>query len=320
MSLNNVDGMLCLACQHPIDAGEGTTCPTCGAPHHTACWEKSGGCSAPNCPDRRPIVVPEQTLPPPPPLPPGYQAAPDQMGFTPVAFDLGSIISTGWAQYMKHWMPLFFGYLIMLVISMVLGLIPVAGNVISLFITPPLMGGIILISLRAVNNHNPEVGDLFTEFQEYLKWLGVYFLYMAIGLACMVPLGIAALVGWLVSRGANISAVSMPDAMIGPLVVGGIISAVIAIPILLRLMLVYYLAAEGNGVIESFRKSWVMTHGRLLKIFGISFVLGLLSMLGIIACGIGILFTMPFYLSASAAMYNAVKTEQRMEAGQPVLQ
>jgi predicted RNA-binding Zn-ribbon protein involved in translation (DUF1610 family) len=41
---------LCAFCQCPVGEGEqATSCPSCRAPYHAACWEENGGCALYGC-------------------------------------------------------------------------------------------------------------------------------------------------------------------------------------------------------------------------------------------------------------------------------
>jgi len=43
-------GYICPYCQTPIQPGQPVRyCPACQTPHHTACWQQRGGCSAQAC-------------------------------------------------------------------------------------------------------------------------------------------------------------------------------------------------------------------------------------------------------------------------------
>ena len=48
---HSTSGTICPVCQAEIKPDEQVTvCPTCSTAHHTHCWERSGGCAVPSCP------------------------------------------------------------------------------------------------------------------------------------------------------------------------------------------------------------------------------------------------------------------------------
>lgn len=54
-------GTICPVCQAEIKQDDPVTvCPACGTAHHTSCWERSGGCAAPDCPQHQASSFPAQ--------------------------------------------------------------------------------------------------------------------------------------------------------------------------------------------------------------------------------------------------------------------
>ena len=65
----------------------------------------------------------------------------------------------------------------------------------------------------------------------------------------------------------------------------------------------YLIVDQGLGPVEAIRASLEVTKGNKLSIFAIALVAGLFGLLGILGCGIGILFTMPFAPLTITVMY-----------------
>jgi hypothetical protein len=58
-----IAGKVCPVCQNPIDLGTPVTnCGSCGTPHHTACWDSSGGCATATC-ENSPLPTIESPAP-----------------------------------------------------------------------------------------------------------------------------------------------------------------------------------------------------------------------------------------------------------------
>lgn len=60
----------CPHCEAPLPAdAPAVACPSCGAPHHAACWEARGGCAAADCPGCAKAPAAVAPTPPRPPDP-----------------------------------------------------------------------------------------------------------------------------------------------------------------------------------------------------------------------------------------------------------
>jgi hypothetical protein len=224
-------------------------------------------------------------------------------------------LSAAWQTFKRLPGVLIGVFLIYLVITMAVSYIPIVGPIISLFITPPIMGGVIIVGLKAVRGETPEIGEMFLGFQDYWHWMGVYWLFIAIMLATMIPLGIGAAVAAVL--GTFKGSVEDPSAITGiaVMVVTGLISIVLYIVYGIRFMFAWYAAADLRDIVECFSTSAVMTEARRLELFGIAIVLGLLAVAGIIACGVGYIFTVMLTYLAFMHIYDAL----RGQAPQPTL-
>ena len=102
--------------------------------------------------------------------------------------------------------------------------------------------------------------------------------------------------------------------MPGSLVFGlGLIIAMVAVIILaLRLSQYYYLIIDRDaGIMESLRLSLEVTRGNAGNIFVIGFMTGLINLAGFLACGVGLIFTIPYTALLFPVMYLAL-------TGQPI--
>lgn len=196
-------------------------------------------------------------------------------------------------------------YLIYAIIVGVLSSIPVIGQIVVIFVAPPLVGGAVIVGLKAVRGDTPEINELFSGFRKYWFWMGVYWLFAAILLLTMIPLFIAgALAGIMSSLGAQ------PDispAGIAMMVVAGLVSLVLYAIFGLRYMFAYYHAADGAEIVESFKKSEEMTRDIRLTLLGVVIVLGLFAAVGVLACGVGVVLTGLLSSLALVHIYVALK-------------
>jgi Prokaryotic RING finger family 1 len=87
----DISGRNCPYCRFPIKEGtEVTVCPTCGAPHHTECWNDNQGCAITACasgpatvPTTPPTATSTQAVPPAAVVPRQPRVGPARAPYTP---------------------------------------------------------------------------------------------------------------------------------------------------------------------------------------------------------------------------------------------
>jgi hypothetical protein len=208
-------------------------------------------------------------------------------------------ISGGWAALKKHPAEGIVGALIYLVICIGMGLIglavPFLDTAVSLVIAGPLVGGLTCLFLNMVMERNPQIGDVFKGFSRFTEFLIAHVLLNG----CFVPgalmMTLAKVTG---SVGLNVFAVLLTLAGL----------AVYLAFLLPRYGLAFFLLADtGCSVAEAFKQSEVMTRGCRGSVLGMFVLAGLIAAAGAIACGIGILFTIPLAGCAVTVMYRTLK-------------
>jgi hypothetical protein len=68
----------------------------------------------------------------------------------------------------------------------------------------------------------------------------------------------------------------------------------------------YYVVDKKLGPIESVKASWHLSRGRVWKLIALTFVLGFISVAGVLALFIGLLITIPISIVAQAFVYRAL--------------
>lgn len=251
---------------------------------------------------------------------------------------IGESLSAGWATFSKYAGVLIGAFLVYMIIVGGGGSIPVVGTLVVILVAPPLVGGMTVIVLKAVRDEGPEFGDLFSGFQKYGLWMGVYWLFFAIMVVTMIPLGIGAAIAAAMgafSSGAADYAASVPGipgmpgmptmpaasaipmAAMAVLVIFGLVSLVLYIMVALRFMFAYYAATDGEGIVEAFKKSNEITEGIRPQLLLIAIVLALVGAAGAIACGIGIIVTGLLAWLALAHIYVGLKGQPPVSAPAP---
>ena len=131
----------------------------------------------------------------------------------------------------------------------------------------------------------------------------------------MIPLGIGAAIAGVMGGLTNSSntvgtPTDMTPAGFVALIVTGLISLVLYATFAIRYMFAYFEAADGAEIIGSFKKSEPLTRGIRLTLLGYSIVLGVFLIVGVIACGVGMVLTSLVAYLAIMHIYLALKGEQ----------
>jgi hypothetical protein len=230
--------------------------------------------------------------------------------------DIGSSLQRGWETFKAN-AGLMIGatvlvYLAIMGVSLVSNLIPVAGFIVSLFVNGPLMGGLWVFYIKRVRNQEGGLADAFSGFSPRFWQLA-----LTQAIPGLISLGVMGLIGIVMAmtlptmmvgaRTRGIAASAAAHAMLIPLVV----SAVIAVLVLLYLSTCWMFALPLAGdkglnfwpALELSRrvvsKHWWMT-------FWLMVVCGVLGMLGIFACGLGLLVSGPVAFAMLASHYEKV--------------
>lgn len=233
---------------------------------------------------------------------------------------IGEAITLGWETFKKQAGIVIGGYLLYMVIAAICGAIPFVNFVLLLFALPPLVGGLYVLILNATKGTNPTINDLFSGFNQYGKWLGVYWLFMLATLIAYIPggilIGIATL---LANKGQQATSTTtttfqpgvaaMGAGAIALIVIGSIISVILIFVVFLRYIFAYFLAAEGASPVAAFKASAAMTEGHRGGLLWMLIVLWLLAIAGAVACGIGIFVTAPVAWLALTHVYLAMKPQ-----------
>ncbi len=238
-------------------------------------------------------------------------------------------LSAGWKAFREYAWVLIAVLIIETVVSLVAGRNRVAHFIFAILISAPLAGGLAVVNLKAVRGQYPAVRDLFGGFRRYIQWMGVYWLNMAIGSIMGIPLAVGAVavsgVGVLREFYA-IPPIFPLDALIkstrgNPLETAVVLMAAFAsialiIAVLLRYGFAYYEAADGGGIVESFRRSALLTDGIRLKLLGRGIVLGLFMVGGLLVCCVGIIVTLLVFQLAFVYIYTQLRGETEVAVSQ----
>jgi uncharacterized membrane protein len=186
--------------------------------------------------------------------------------------------------------------------------IPFLNIAFLIFVSAPLAGGLVILFLRLAKDTSPAAGDIFDGFGKYGKFMGAFWLLYAIVLACAIP-AIIAVVIFPPLAGAERQ---LGDGATAALAVTGVlVLLVIVIVVAIRWVFVFFLLAdeENLGVIDAFKKSSELTRGWRAKLFGMLFVMTLVSFLGVLLLIVGMFVTGPIVGIGVAWLYTEAKRQ-----------
>ena len=199
---------------------------------------------------------------------------------------VGSAFNKGLQLYKENFVLIFLAYLIaMLISSITCG---ICGG--------PMTCGVIGIVLALLRNQNPkpQISDLFNGFQKFLPAFVTMLAFSAINFVAQI-VNIVPVLGQLAA----------------------IVIACFIFPAVILWALFFIQdqnATIGEAIVEPLK---LVTKKPFWSVILVVFVAGLLGMVGIIACGIGMLFTMPFSMCMIAAAYEEVYGESGLADNQP---
>ena len=215
--------------------------------------------------------------------------------------NIGAAMSDGWALF-KEQMGLMIGagaiFLGMLMAAVLLGaIIPAA----QLLVQGPLMGGMILLTLKLSREGHAEIGDLFLGFKNYGWLLLTTVVQGAVIFAAMLP-GII-----LIVIGAVTLAAENEGMGVGLLIAGGAISFVMAMVVGVLINYAVFLVADQRGTFgEAFLSAYQGTKKNFWRILGVMILFSLVTVGGILTCGLGLLLTIPWTFAVMTKVYEQI--------------
>jgi uncharacterized membrane protein len=241
--------------------------------------------------------------------------------------DLGGCFTRSWELYTKNFGVLFAGVLIYMLIEMFfsfLGQIPLIGPVFSLgnlIIIGPLMGGLYYQYILVNRGEKTAVGDIFAGFRRRFVHLMMYHLLVTfISLLCFSPVFImygpkflplyhqmqAASGDQAAAMEAVKNLLSLMFATVPWALVCAIPLTYISVSLIFTMPLIIdkdmdFMAAMGT--------SWRMVSKHWWLVFGLTILVGLVSMIGLICCCIGV----PIGYAALMCAYETIFCQSKKD-------
>jgi len=235
---------------------------------------------------------------------------PDDLLSRDYDLDIGACISRGWNLLSTKFGIVFGGCAIYLLIQMgmsVLGNIPLVGIIVSiasLIVAGPLTGGAYYLVLKCIRGQTAEVGDVFAGFRLAFGHLLAGYLVPAL-FTCLSALPGAGLMTYAIITMAQ---QNMADALNLVLATVGAVVALIPVTYLgVSWMFTLPLVVDkGVDFWTAMGASRKMVGKHFWLVLGLVIVIGFINMAGVLACCIGLFFSIPLVFSAFMYAYETI--------------
>ena len=225
--------------------------------------------------------------------------------------DLGQCLSSGWNLLTNNLGVLLGGVVIYFGIEFgmaLLGAIPFIGplfSLVNLLLVGALEGGLFYLILQVIRRQPATAGDVFAGFRLCFGqlFLGKLVSSLIAGL-CLIPAVITALV------------VLLPSAMNHKQVAPALILIVVAVglvclipTIVLQINWIFALALiidKKMSFWPAMQASWKMVRKHWWSVFALVILIGLINVVGVLLCCVGLLFTIPLGLGALMFAYETI--------------
>ena len=221
----------------------------------------------------------------------------------------------GWDVFSKHMggsigvSVLFLVIIFAVILFSIIPFIGILFSLASMILQPVLLGGLMYFFIKARRNQDPQVGDLFSGFSR--NFAGLFLVNLIQGLiifATMIP----GLVMMVIAIGAPlmeaIRTKSAPDfggASVLLVIAGVFVMILPALYLSICWAFALPLAVDRRiGFWQAMQTSRKVVNKHWFQLFFFFIVVGIVAELGILACGVGILFTLPLAFCINMAAYE----------------
>jgi len=170
----------------------------------------------------------------------------------------------------------------------VVSLITVVG---PLIIGGPLVFGFVRVIQKRYQGQPAEIGDIFQGFQDFSKGLVTILLLFVCGIAVWIPLFIVNLILHFVP-------------ILGPLVAGLLTFATMLLVQAALFFVIQIAALSPVQPMDAIKQSIRFFVANLGPMILLALVTMVIAMAGVVACGVGIFFTVPLALIIEVVAYN----------------
>lgn len=279
-------------------------------------WEPWGKVAADN-----PLPEPSADIPPPPMMAEAdaestvdtdawsmdeFSGKLAEQGFST---SVGGCLSRAWENYKSFFGLAIGAVLVAYLVLMVAGFIPLLGMFTGIILGPHINAGVAWIFLKRIRGQEVEFGNVFDGFKRcYVKLLMVGLIQMVAAIAVAMVFVVPIMLLGIPLGAGGMEPDATPDISAGMsagVVVLMLMMAAVFVFLSVRFLLTQLIAIDRpEGALDSYRLSWRITRGRFWTIFALMLVLVVLSMAGVLALLIGLVFVLPLYGSIIAQLYH----------------
>lgn len=215
-------------------------------------------------------------------------------------FDIGKYFSDGFEIFKRD----IGGFVLATLLAIVMSLIPFCGIL--------AMGNFYKICRKVDQGQKVQAGDIF-DFTDFVTYFKLMIMVVVIVAILMLPLSFT-LIPVLVAATAGEDNIS-PFVVMGGMGIWFLLYIVLMIVFSVSLFFVQPIISlyRVQSVRQAYSLSWKIAKKNFFMIFIFSIVVGLVSQLGIIACGIGLFFTVPLGICIRYAAYKDVLETQNQK-------
>ena len=234
------------------------------------------------------------------------------------SIEIGSCLSRSWALYKREFGLIFVTSLVVNIASSAASGIPYIGILIGLALNGVLFGGLYWFFLKLIRGQKAELADAFAGFQ--VAFVPLMLASLVSGILILLVVGVIALpmlITWIplgikFSKDPDMD----PDIFLPALGAGTILNIVFCALVAMTLYLFWVFAfpliidkrMQFWEALETSRKA-VMSN--FASVFGLFLVGVLLTIAGVLACCIGVFFTLPILFGAIAYAYEDLFGDQQ---------
>lgn len=233
--------------------------------------------------------------------------------------EIGRFINRGWEIFSRNAAG-FIGFCVLtFVISIVLSSIPGMGGIVNGIVSSVLTAGYYIVAFKIAKQQTVEFGDFFRGFQNsyFLPVFLASFVSSLFIFLLVLPLGAGLFLSFYplfrsiaLRQGEDIQdlpELELPTALGMPLLVIGVILLLGAIYLGVAYSFTLPLVIDRRaGFWTAMETSRRLISSHWFEFFFFTFVLGLINFGGALACGVGLIFTLPLTICAIAAAYEDI--------------
>lgn len=217
-------------------------------------------------------------------------------------FNIGKYISDGTEIFKRD----IGGFIVATLLAIVMSFIPFCGIL--------AMGNFYKICRKVDQGQKVQAGDIF-DFTDFWVYFKLMILVLVVVMILMIPLSFT-LIPVIVAASAGGEYVD-PFVVMGGMGIWFFLYILFMIAFSVSLFFVQPLISlyRVQSVRQAYSLSWNIAKKNFFAIFLFSIVVGIISQLGFIACGIGLLFTIPLGICIRYAAYKDVLETQNQKIG-----